>query len=132
MTRFVLSPRAQAGLDEFWEYTAAAWGIAQAELYIRKLERAIKFAASGPGLGSGSRPRLTSFLDELRYKRIDRRMEFEWDEDKHQRNYRERGFGFDFAALIFDGPVIEKRDDRKDSARCAFSLLAWPRGPCSR
>jgi len=41
-------------------------------------------------------------------------MEFAWDEDKHHRNSRERGFGFDFAALIFDGPVIEKRDTRKE------------------
>jgi uncharacterized protein len=41
-------------------------------------------------------------------------MEFEWDEEKHHRNCRERGFGFDFAALIFDGAVIEKRDIRKD------------------
>jgi uncharacterized DUF497 family protein len=53
-------------------------------------------------------------LDELRYKRIDERMEFAWDEEKHHRNARERGFGFDFAALIFAGPVIEKRDDRKE------------------
>ena len=41
-------------------------------------------------------------------------MEFEWDEDKHHRNSSERGFGFDFAALIFDGLVIEKTDNRRD------------------
>jgi uncharacterized protein len=41
-------------------------------------------------------------------------MEFEWDEDKHHRNSSERGFGFDFAALMFDGPVIEKTDNRRD------------------
>jgi uncharacterized protein len=41
-------------------------------------------------------------------------MDFEWDEDKHYRNFSERGFGFDFAALIFDGPVIEKTDSRRD------------------
>jgi uncharacterized protein len=41
-------------------------------------------------------------------------MEFEWDEDKHHRNSSERGFGFDFAALIFDGLVIEKTDNRGD------------------
>ncbi|HVZ68077.1 MAG TPA: BrnT family toxin [Rhizomicrobium sp.] len=42
------------------------------------------------------------------------RMEFEWDEAKSERNFRERGFGYDFAALIFDGPVIEWCDIRKD------------------
>jgi uncharacterized DUF497 family protein len=40
-------------------------------------------------------------------------VDFEWDEDKHARNFIERGLGFDFAALIFAGPVIERIDDRK-------------------
>jgi uncharacterized protein len=55
-------------------------------------------------------------------------MEFEWDEEKHQRNYRERGFGFDFAALIFDGPVIEKRDDRKDYGEMRILALGEAEG----
>lgn len=41
-------------------------------------------------------------------------MEFEWDNDKSNRNLAERGFGFDFAALIFDGLVAEQEDRRKD------------------
>lgn len=41
-------------------------------------------------------------------------MELEWDEAKHERNLRERGIGFDAAALIFLGPTIEWEDDRKD------------------
>lgn len=41
-------------------------------------------------------------------------MEFEWDESKSARNLAERGFGFDFAALIFDGLVLEFEDDRHD------------------
>ncbi|MGX5736894.1 BrnT family toxin [Bosea thiooxidans] len=41
-------------------------------------------------------------------------MEFEWDELKSEANRIGRGFGFDFAALIFDGPTLEGPDDRKD------------------
>jgi uncharacterized DUF497 family protein len=41
-------------------------------------------------------------------------MEFEWDEAKNEWTRRERGFGFDKAALIFDGPVQTAIDDRRD------------------
>jgi uncharacterized protein len=41
-------------------------------------------------------------------------MEFEWDDAKSERNRRERGFGYDTAALIFEGPVIEWCDIRKN------------------
>ena len=41
-------------------------------------------------------------------------MRFEWDQDKGERNQRERGFGFDFAALIFEGETIEWLDERQD------------------
>ena len=41
-------------------------------------------------------------------------MVFEWNDAKHERNLRERGFGFDFAALIFEGPTDEIEDDRRD------------------
>lgn len=40
-------------------------------------------------------------------------MEFEWDEAKSKRNLQERGFGYDAAALIFEGPVIEWCDVRE-------------------
>jgi uncharacterized DUF497 family protein len=40
-------------------------------------------------------------------------MDFEWDEAKSEKNDRERGFGFDLAALIFEGPVIEWCDIRE-------------------
>lgn len=39
-------------------------------------------------------------------------MQFEWDEAKSAKNFRERGFGFDVAALVFDGPVLEWCDVR--------------------
>lgn len=41
-------------------------------------------------------------------------MRFDWDPPKHAWNVRERGFGFDFAALIFEGDTIEWPDDRRD------------------
>ena len=39
---------------------------------------------------------------------------FEWDEVKSRRNFRERGFDFEFATRIFDGPFIEEDDLRRD------------------
>ena len=41
-------------------------------------------------------------------------MLFEWDVAKHERNLRERGFGFDVAALVFEGETMEAIDDRRD------------------
>jgi uncharacterized DUF497 family protein len=40
-------------------------------------------------------------------------MDFEWDEAKSEKNRRERGFGFEVAASIFDGFVIEWSDVRE-------------------
>lgn len=41
-------------------------------------------------------------------------MEFELDPEKHERTRRERGIGFDAAARIFAGRVIETEDRRRD------------------
>ena len=41
-------------------------------------------------------------------------MRFTWDPDKSQLNLRDRGFDFAFATLIFDGPTLERVDDRQD------------------
>lgn len=41
-------------------------------------------------------------------------MLFDWDDDKDEWNRAERGFGFDVAALIFDGITVEAEDRRKD------------------
>ncbi len=38
----------------------------------------------------------------------------EWDEEKSQRNFVERGFDFAFASRIFSGDTIERDDDRRD------------------
>jgi toxin ParE1/3/4 len=46
-----LTPRAEADLEEIWDYTASGWGIEQAEHYIRELWRAMVFVAADPRRG---------------------------------------------------------------------------------
>ena len=51
MTDFVLSPRAQADLDEIWDYTELRWSTTQAERYIRQLWQGLEYVASDPRRG---------------------------------------------------------------------------------
>ena len=51
MTGFVLSPRAQADLEEIWDYTAATRDTEQAEIYVRLLQEAIGAIAENPRRG---------------------------------------------------------------------------------
>jgi len=39
---------------------------------------------------------------------------FTWDSRKSEANLDERGFDFAFATLIFDGPTLERHDNRQD------------------
>ncbi|HER26939.1 MAG TPA: BrnT family toxin, partial [Rhodospirillales bacterium] len=39
---------------------------------------------------------------------------FEWDETKSEANLAARGFDFAYAAMIFEGPILELDDDRAD------------------
>jgi len=39
---------------------------------------------------------------------------FSWDPRKSDRNLRDRGFDFEFATLIFEGPTVEAEDRRQD------------------
>jgi toxin ParE1/3/4 len=48
---FVLRPRAQADLDEIWDYSAARWDVDQAETYIRQLWEDISKVVGDPTLG---------------------------------------------------------------------------------
>lgn len=41
-------------------------------------------------------------------------MWFSWDPEKNSANYRDRGFDFALAALIFDGPTLERADLRRE------------------
>ena len=49
--QFVLSPRAQADLDDIWDYTQDRWGLDQAETYIRQLWKDIAIVAKRSLLG---------------------------------------------------------------------------------
>lgn len=51
MSRYLLSPAAQADLEEIWDYTAERWDVDQAEEYLSGLRRAIERAASNPRVG---------------------------------------------------------------------------------
>jgi uncharacterized DUF497 family protein len=41
---------------------------------------------------------------------------FAWDRRKSAQNLRERGFDFEFATLIFEGPTLEREDSRRDAS----------------
>jgi toxin ParE1/3/4 len=51
MSRYILSPRARADLDEIWDFTVRTWGEQQAEDYIRLLVGAIETVAETPRRG---------------------------------------------------------------------------------
>lgn len=42
------------------------------------------------------------------------KLDFDWDPDKHERNVRERGIGFDGGARIIRGPTCEWEDKRRN------------------
>ena len=51
MSRYTLSPRAQADIEEIWGYTVEHWNVDQAEVYLRKIKAAIEAVADEPRLG---------------------------------------------------------------------------------
>jgi toxin ParE1/3/4 len=74
MSRYQLSPRARRDLEGIWDYTAQRWGTAQAEAYIRLLQRGIEAVAEDPHKGSsceevraGYRKYLHSRMDHERH-----------------------------------------------------------------
>ncbi len=50
-------------------------------------------------------------------------MDFEWDERKSDWTIENRGFGFAFASRIFEGPVLERRDDRGTYAEIRIQAI---------
>jgi toxin ParE1/3/4 len=51
MSRFTLSPRARADIEEIWDYTEARWSRDQAEIYVRQIKTAIENLAADPSRG---------------------------------------------------------------------------------
>jgi uncharacterized DUF497 family protein len=52
-------------------------------------------------------------------------MRFTWDTRKNRQNVARHGIAFEDAARIFEGPTLEKADDRYDTVRVASMRLAW-------
>lgn len=51
MLQLRLTPKAEADLEDIWIYTLGNWGQAQAEEYLRSLERAFELLRQNPLLG---------------------------------------------------------------------------------
>jgi toxin ParE1/3/4 len=49
--RLVVSPRAQADIDDIWEYTVERWGERQAETYIGIIKEGVDAIAANPAVG---------------------------------------------------------------------------------
>ena len=51
MNRYLLSPAAQADIDQIWDYSFDRWGVEQADDYLRELQRTIERTAANPAIG---------------------------------------------------------------------------------
>lgn len=51
MTHYVLRPRAQRDIEDIWDYSAATWSVAQAEVYVRQIQQCLETLATDPRLG---------------------------------------------------------------------------------
>ena len=67
-----------------------------------------------PHLAARGPPPRVNTLDWLYIQSYTRSCDFEWDDAKSDANLTERGFDFEFASLIFNGPTLEREDRRKD------------------
>ena len=92
--RYVLSPRAEADLDEIWDFTVRTRGEKQAEDYIRLLVGAIETVAENPRRG---RP-----CDEVRkgYRR--------YLAGSHIIFFRKIKFGIDVIRILHGGMDFEQ------------------------
>lgn len=55
-------------------------------------------------------------------------MNFTWDETKNEINIRKHGLDFADAHKVFDGPVIEKHDDRLEYGEERWIAIGLLRG----
>ena len=55
-------------------------------------------------------------------------MRFNWDARKSNRNFKERGFDFEFATQIFDAPTLERVDSRRDYGERRVVALGLAQG----
>lgn len=57
-------------------------------------------------------------------------MEFEWDEEKRRQVIEARRVDLVYAALIFEGPVLTRIDDRADYGEIRLVSLGMIEGEC--
>jgi uncharacterized protein len=50
-------------------------------------------------------------------------MDFEWDRAKSRRNEVERGLPFELSVFLFDGPTVERVDDRRSYGELRIRAL---------
>ena len=55
-------------------------------------------------------------------------MQFSWDPEKSEENYRLRSFDFAFASAIFDGPTLERQDNRLDYGEVRVAAIGLADG----
>ena len=55
-------------------------------------------------------------------------MDFQWDRAKSERNQKERGLPFELAILLFDGPVIERIDTRREYGETSIRAIGMVGG----
>ena len=67
MSRYLVSPAAQADLEQIWDYTCDRWGVDQAEEYLRELQCAIVFSTNAwmPTATSKVLPRRAALIPPL-------------------------------------------------------------------
>ncbi len=51
MSRYVLSPAAQADLEQIWDYTSQRWNDDHAEAYVRVIQHAVELVSDNPLIG---------------------------------------------------------------------------------
>ena len=55
-------------------------------------------------------------------------MRFAWDSRKSAQNLQIRGFDFDFATLVFEGPTLAREDQRRDYGETRFIAIGLAQG----
>ncbi len=53
---------------------------------------------------------------------------FTWDRKKSAQNLRDRGFDCEFATLVFEGPTLERQDDRRDYGETRVIAIGLAQG----
>ena len=71
---------------------------------------------------------LGAALDQAYIQAYGLPVRFEWDKRKSEANFRQRGFDFAFASLVFDGPTLVAEDTRRDYGERRFVAIGLADG----